>query len=797
MKLRIRFDDRFLWKGIYQWLMPSKPSFKSHLTAREIKHFSRVCKRNESEMKLPNVLSKEGAINGLKNLGKLRVKISRTSLLTFAALMLILFVAFTIRILPIRWEIGSDVIHLSEFDAFFEFRIGSYMVNNGLFSPFWPKLWVDTQLWAPQGINMGSNSLPSIPMTGALLYDLITLLGVNINFMSFCALMPPIFGTLCVLIMYFIGKEFGGKSVGMLAALILALDASFISRTNLGWFETETATFSFLLCFLVFPKAIEEERSIGSSVKYSLASAACLAYFILGWGAAYYLVDLVALYVFVLILMRRYTKRILLAYSITFGLGLLIAMSAPFLGIDYPISYAVIPVAGVFILLCLSEVLHNLTSAKERFMLTVTVIAAMIGTFAAIFALGYAGSIAGKFLTVINPLLRSTSPLVESVAEHGISAWGSMYYDLGILIIFFIVGLYFISRNLGNKNLFLLLFGLTSLYFSASMVRLLFLLAPAFGLISAVGIIGVLRPFIAMLKEPPKITAKKFRLEHVGKEFSGTAVFLIFLILMTQFAFSPQSGGIPKVYSQAYAPLTVSAGSLPIVPNGPVTEWLDMLAWTKSNLNPTDVVDAWWDYGFWLTILGNVTTLNDNATINDTQIENVGFTMVANETESLKMLKLYNAKYILVFTTLSLQTQSGYTYAVEAGYGDEGKWTWMARISGQSAHESDGSWPGWNWTDESAFGSYVNTTTYWPSNWAWNQQGYNTTIYKLMTWARSLYCNAQGVIDPDSGNVTTVNDLGYFEPAYIAGLTLTPSAASSYGNLVPLVALYKIKYPDG
>jgi dolichyl-diphosphooligosaccharide--protein glycosyltransferase len=748
-------------------------------------------------VKLPNVLSKESAINGLKNLGRLRPKINRTSLLTFVALMLILFVAFTIRIFPIRWEIatGTGVLNLSEFDAFFEYRIASYMVNNGLFSPFWPKLWLDTQLWAPQGINMGSNSLPSIPMTGALLYDLITALGVNIDFMSFCALLPPILGALSVLILYFIGKEFGGRAVGMLAALILALDASFISRSNLGWFETEASTFSFLLFFLLFPKAIEEERSIGSSVRYSLACAACMAYFIMGWGAAYYMVDLAVLFVFVLLVLKRYTRRIFLGYSITFGLGLLIAMSAPYLSIEYPMSNVVLPAVGVFLLLCLSEVLHHLTSAKEKFVLTVATLATLIGAFAAIFALGYAGNITFKFITVLNPLLRGTSPITESVAEHGISAWGSIYYDLGILIIFFVVGLYFISRNLTNKNLFLLLFGLTSLYFSASMVRLLFLLAPAFGLISAVGIIGVLRPFISMLKEPPRITTKKFRLEHVGKEFSGTAVFLIFLVLMTEFAFSPQSGGIPNVYRQAYSPLTITAASLPIVPNQPVTQWLDMLAWTRTSLNPTDVVVAWWDYGFWLTISGNVTTICDNATINSTQIENVGYAMMANETDSLKMLKWYNAKYLLVFTTLSLQTPSGSstTYAIEAGYGDEGKWTWMARISGGSIYKNN--FPDWNWTDESNFGSYVNTTTYWPNNWAWNQQGYSCTIYKLMTWARTLYCSTNNVVDPDSGNVTQPQ---YFEPAYIAGLTLTPSTASSnYGGLVPLVALYKIDYPEG
>ena len=224
-------------------------------------------------MKLPNVLSREAVVNGLKKTGKLRVKISRASLLSFAALLLILLVAFTVRILPLRWEIGTGigVINLSEFDAFFEYRIGNYMVQNGLLSPFWPKLWLDTQLWSPQGINMGSESLPSIPLTGAFLYDVVTFLGVNIDFMSFCALLPPILGTLSVLVMYLIGKEFGGKAVGMLAALILALDASFITRSNLGWFETEASIFAFLLFFLLFPKAIEEERptSAGMSARSS------------------------------------------------------------------------------------------------------------------------------------------------------------------------------------------------------------------------------------------------------------------------------------------------------------------------------------------------------------------------------------------------------------------------------------------------------------------------------------------------------------------------------------------------
>jgi dolichyl-diphosphooligosaccharide--protein glycosyltransferase len=744
-------------------------------------------------MKLSSAFSRERITNGLKKISKLRVKASQGALLTFSALILILFVAFAVRILPMQWEIplGND-LHLSEFDAFFEYRVASYMVQHGLFSPYWPTQWVYTQLWYPAGVNMAAESLPSIPMTGALLYDIVSALGVNIDLMSFCSLLPPIFGALCVLILYFIGKDIGGKAVGLLAALFLALDASFIERSNLGWFETETSMFAFLLFYLMFPRAIEEERPVSSTVKYSLACGAALAYFIMGWGAAYYLVDLTVLYVFVLLLLGRCTRRVLLTYSLTFGFGLLIAINAPIISVSYLTTYAILPVLIVFLLLCLNELLKSLRSAREKLSFAAVILVAIVGGFAAIFASGRYGTVAEKFLTVLNPFIRGSNALVESVAEHRITAWGSIYYDVGITILFFLVGLFFISRNLNNRNLFLLVFGLTAVYFAASMVRLLFLLAPAFGLISAVGITGILKPFIVLLKEPPKITKKKLGLAHVGKEFSGTAVFLMFLILMTSFAFSPQTGGVPAVYLEVNVPVSITAASLPVVPTQPIGEWFDALAWMNSNLKSTTVVVCWWDYGFWLTMMGNVTTLNDNLTINSTQIENVGYIFMANETQSLKMLATYHADYILTFITVgetSATTSSGTTQTVgtTVGYGDEGKWTWMARISGEAQQRLISEGYDCFWTDETSFGSY-NTTS---NSWVWNDVGTNSTIYKLMIWGLDRWCAVGG------GGVTpslTTVEPTYFKEAYFAGESLTPSDAAAYGNIIPLVCLYKIDW---
>ncbi len=741
-------------------------------------------------MKLSHALSKEHIISGLKNIGRLRVKTSHSSILTFSIVLLILFVAFTIRVLPIRWEIDTGRLHLSEFDPYYQYSITNYMVTNGLFSPYWPTQWVDTQRWYPDGINMGQ-SLSSLPMTTALLYNVVSALGINIDLMSFCSLMPAIYGIATVLILYFVGKDVGGKAVGMLAALFLALDASYIQRSALGFFDTETVgVFSLVLFSLLFLRAIEEERPISSTVKYSIGSAAALAYFVMGWGGAHYLIGLTVLFVFVLLLLKRYTRRLLLTYSITFGLGLLIAINNPDITTAYLTAVDIITVAGMFVLLCLSEIVRNLTSARGKLLFVIALLSALVGGFALLWTRGYLHDIAGKFISVLYPFIRGANPLVESVAEHRISAWGSIYYATGIVILFFIVGMFFVARNPNNRNLFFLLFGITTLYFASSMVRLLALMAPAFAVLAAVGIMGLLRPFVTLLREPPKIvTKRKFGLEHVGKEFSGAAVFLIFLILMTNLAFSPQTSGVPKVIRQAYTPVTVTAGSLPITPAEPVREWFDALQYL-SNLpsSSTTVVCSWWDYGYWLTMLGNVTSLADNATINGTQIENVGFIFMANETQSLAMLETYNAKYLLVFETVGVrQDSSGYAYGTSVGYGDEGKWMWMARISGQAQQRfiDDGWLPDEqsSWTNESKFGSFVNST------WVWNDFGKNSTIYETLSWAKQRWCDVNG-LTPDESGVQPK----YLKEAYFAGVNLSPNDASKYGYIVPLICIYEIDW---
>ncbi len=289
---------------------------------------------------------------------------------------------------------------------------------------------------------------------------------------------------------------------------------------------------------------------------------------------------------------------------------------------------------------------------------------------------------------------------------------------------------------------------------------------------------------------------------RVSKEYSGVAIFLIFIILATSLAFSPQVGGVPRAISQAYVPTAISASSLPIGGSSltaHVGAWLDAIHWMQGNVKSTDAVVMWWDYGNWLSDLGNVTSLADNTTTNSTQIENVGFIFMGNENQSMAMLNSYGqnrVKYIAVFETLLIQTTSSSSSYVAgpANYGDEGKWVWMARISGQGKDRllNEGFMnTATAWTNETQFGASDPTT----NKWKWNDQGLNCTVFELLNYAEVDYAQtmttaltSQGIsITPDQ--TTTVPT--YFQKAYTAGLNTAPG---QYGGLIPLIAIYKIDW---
>jgi len=711
---------------------------------------------------MPKWFSKKKFIDALKGLGILHFRISHSSLLTVSILSISLFLAFMVRLLPIRWG-----YYLSEFDPYFHYRSAEYLVEHGFAE--WLS-WRDYMRWHPYGHQVVSGSFPGLPIATASLYVVLRALGLPITLLQLHIIFPVIMGTLTCLVIYFLAKDIGGKEAGLFSALFLALNASYIGRTSLGFCDDEAVgIFSLLLFSFFFLRSIEE-GSLRRNLIYAVGAGLFLGYMCASWGASRYPISMTALFVFILILLRRYSPRLLLSYGVSFGIAFFIAANVPKLGFGFLTETFNLPVLGVFLLLCLYELFHHVQSLKTKVILTSSFFVLAVAAFFLMSELGFLGSTPGKFLHVLNPLLRTANPIAESVAEHRPGAWASFYYEYGIGAFFIPVGLFFILQNPTNRNIFLSIFTLTSIYFASSMIRLTLLMAPAFCILWAIALVRVLRPFVAVMKEAPVIPRRKMRFgAHVGKEFSA-AFFLIMLILLI-FPFH-----VPELrpIRHAYSPTTIAAGSAPIRPSETVTDWLDTLEWMRVNLPKWEqehhqraVVCSWWDYGYWISIIGNQTTLADNGTWNKTQIGTIGLMFVSNETEAIKILERYDVTHVVVFTTFYVDQTTH--QIVEVGWGDEGKWHWMLRIAGSVYPEL-----GLNELD------YGNWTTQDSSTiWEWNENGTNTVIYKLMHYGAETKAY-QGM---------SIIDLEHFRLVYLSEADLGPT-----GGVYVLVCIYEVIY---
>lgn len=80
----------------------------------------------------------------------------------------------------------------------------------------------------------------------------------------------------------------------------------------------------------------------------------------------------------------------------------------------------------------------------------------------------------GRFYSLLDPsYAKNHIPIIASVSEHQPTSWSSFYFDLQILVFLFPAGLYFCFKQLTDANIFLILYGITSIYFAVSNIFIL------------------------------------------------------------------------------------------------------------------------------------------------------------------------------------------------------------------------------------------------------------------------------------------------------------------------------------
>lgn len=109
---------------------------------------------------------------------------------------------------------------------------------------------------------------------------------------------------------------------------------------------------------------------------------------------------------------------------------------------------------------------------KSEFEALFTALAYTVGIALAIFVgvLSFSGKISpwtGRFYSLLDPsYAKNHIPIIASVSEHQPTSWSSFYFDLQILVFLFPAGMYFCFAQLTDANLFVILYGIFSIYFA-------------------------------------------------------------------------------------------------------------------------------------------------------------------------------------------------------------------------------------------------------------------------------------------------------------------------------------------
>ena len=139
--------------------------------------------------------------------------------------------------------------------------------------------------------------------------------------------------------------------------------------------------------------------------------------------------------------------------------------------------------------------------------------------------------------------------------------------------------------------------------------------------------------------------------------------------------------GASDVFTITDTPPTILTGGASF--GTPTDDWIDALSWIKNSTAPDAVIASWWDYGYWISTVGERASLADNWTGDNTRIERLADMFISEPDDAWRDLRDMDADYVLVFVAGQLlQSESPVPlYSLQHG-GDESKKQWFIRIGG-------------------------------------------------------------------------------------------------------------------
>ena len=560
------------------------------------------------------------------------VKVEKSShyvryLLIIGVLVISFSLAFTMRMQPL--EYGFE---LNEFDPFFNYRATQFMVENGL--PAYLE-WNDDLSWYPHGRDVSNTSQVSLHATTATLYQIF---GMGTNLYDFTILFPVVIGSLATVVIFGIVRIIGGTTAGLFASLFFAVSPIIIIRGSIGWFKSEPlGLFYGLLAVYLLLSGIKSDKGKVSVAKI-VGGGILLALGIGSWGGIQFFILPIGLFFVALPFLRKDSKFIIWASVLFVSVFILVTVavaitSEPLQTYTYGVIMHVINSMSnlllvgctAFLVACVM-IRKILKKAQLRGGLVLLGSAVVAGI--AIISSGMISLPSFRYLNAANPYMITTDLLTDSVSEHATTTIDISFFFFSVLMIFAGIGAWLLFQKRINRSLqikgemaaFALIIGFLGIYFSSAFVRL-----EVFGSISVIILssIGISILISKILKEKHKPTS-------VVTKISFLAIIVALLMVpMTypEINWANNNKGLPVTILNSGTQFNVSTN-----------DWSDAMQWLRENTPEDAVIASWWDYGYWISTLGERKTLADNSTLLDWQIRKIAATYMSTPEDAWQIL---------------------------------------------------------------------------------------------------------------------------------------------------------------
>jgi dolichyl-diphosphooligosaccharide--protein glycosyltransferase len=601
----------------------------------------------------------------LVSIGTFELKLNH--LLVIGILILSFSISFLLRSQPA--DFGFE---LNEFDPFFNYRATEYIVNNGIDAYF---EWNDSLSWYPHGRDVSSTSQVTLHLTAAITY---WIFGGGTDLYDFTILFPAIFGSLTAIVLFALVRVIGGTTAGLFSALFFSVSIPILIRSPIGWFKSEPLGlfFSILAVYLLLSGINSKNKKI-SLVKL-IGAGIFTAFSISAWGGNQFFIIPLGLFFIALPFIRTDHKFIIWAIPVY-----TVATIFTSFGFERVSSNFVFSLGGLSLIFStsflVSCILIQIKSSKNKtrngllFLISILIIISIVLIINT--EIGFLPSSSHRYLNAINPFLTTTDPLVDSVSEHATTTIQQSFLFHSVLMIFSGLGIWLIIKNIQRKNLtfisndmivFSLILGLVGVYISSTFVRLEVFASISIIILSSLGLTVLTKEFFNHSTKKPINIFIKF-----------SYVIGIVALLMIPMVYPVGS----EAHSVTDIPPTILTGGAgyQVVTN----DWLDTLDWIKNNTPDDSVVVSWWDYGYWISTLGERASLADNSTLSTEIIANIAKMLLSSPDLAWNHLNDLQGDYVVIFIAGErLNIDSPETFYTIGGGGDESKKQWFMRIGG-------------------------------------------------------------------------------------------------------------------